>query len=173
MIVYVITTCCDAVAEQLCGVSDSGVVLEPPRLAGMSAATLERSGRGACAGVGAPAVITILSDGAAARDASVGLSVPHAATNVSAATDRATEYLIANLSNDGGTCGANGMYERQRHSSYVGSRGGLRETRGFADRPRSRGAFVGTDFGSNDRAVLGQRLGVQPVGVSIGGALAQ
>jgi len=101
----VITTCCDAVAEQLCGVSDRGVVLDPPRLAGISAATVERRGRGARAGVGAPSVITILPDGATLRDASVGLSVPHAATNVSAATDRTAEYLIADLSTDRGMYG--------------------------------------------------------------------
>ena len=42
-----ITTCCDAVAEQLCGVSDTGVVLEPPRVEEMSPATADRRGRGA------------------------------------------------------------------------------------------------------------------------------
>jgi hypothetical protein len=60
VIVYVTTSCCDAVAEQLCGVRVSGVVLEPPSVAGIDASVLDSDGRCGCPGTGeaAPPVIT-------------------------------------------------------------------------------------------------------------------
>ena len=113
----------------------------------------------------------MLPEGAAVRDASVGPSVPHAATNVSAATDNATEYLIADLSTDRGmqgTYGTYGMYDRQRDAPYVSSQVGLRETLGFADRPRGRGAFVGTRSYRTIMRYFAIPTGGQPVGVSMG-----
>src|SRR5512134_3659973 len=95
--VYVMTTCCDAVAGQLCGVSVSGVVLEPPRLA-VAVATSDSDGRarrGASAGAAAPCVITI-SSRSGASEMAVGPSPLQAARNVRAAG--ATHLFTSHIS---------------------------------------------------------------------------
>src|SRR6185437_10770590 len=95
------TIACDAVAEQLCGVRLTGVVVVPPRLAAADRTDSDgRFGCGARTGAGAPSVITTSRSGELASDTAVGLSLLQAAANASAARRGTAGYLMGAVSTD-------------------------------------------------------------------------